>query len=141
MLGLHLNLVALACQAFCCSLSDDLSFQLPAEKMEQFLSQDFDQCSRISVTSCLDDCYVISLSNLEGASLNDILLSSDKAESPVPPNSFASLSSSYEHLSYALSSTLDVYVSHLNSPVSFFCQPLELVLVRFFFLLFLPPFL
>ena len=57
-LGLHLNLVALACQAFCCSLSDDLSFQLPAEKMEQFLSQDFDQCSRVSVTSCLDDCYV-----------------------------------------------------------------------------------
>ena len=125
-LGLHPNLAALACQAFCCSLSDDLSLQLPAEKMEQFLSLDFDQCFRVFVTSCLNDRYVVSLSNLEGASLNDILLSSDEAESPVAPNSFASLSSSYKHLSYALSSTLDVYVSHLDSPVSFFCQPLEL---------------
>ena len=124
--SLHCSLARLASQAFCCSLSEDTSLHVSSERMEQFLSLDNNQCYHIIVTHRLDDRYVVKLTNFEGTSLNDIILSSDEAESPTLLNSFATPSSSFPSLSYPPATSLDVYLSHIDSPLSFYCQPLEL---------------
>ena len=113
--GLHPSFATLASQAICCSLSTDLSLVLPAENMLRFHSLDLNQCYRLTITGCLDDRYVIQLSNLEGADLSEGLLAVDVAASQ----------STYTSLPCEPLSVLDVYVSHINSPTSFYCQPLQ----------------
>ena len=120
-LGLHQNLAALASQAICCSLTADLSLQLSAENVTRFMSLDLKQCYRVSITSCLGNRYVVELSDLDGTILNERFLVTKGADRPSD-----AVTSAYKSLLYAVSSTLDVYVSYINSPTSFYCQPLQL---------------
>ena len=113
--GLQPSFATLASQAICCSLSTDLSLVLPAENMLRFHSLDLNQCYRLTVTGCLDDRYIIQLSDLEGADLSEGLLAVDDAVSLLM----------YTSLPCEPLSVLDVYVSHINSPTSFYCQPLQ----------------
>ena len=118
-LGLNQNLGALAQQAVCCSLTDDLSLELSQESLAEFVSLDLEQLYRVTITSVLDNGrYVVELRNLDGTVLNESILNTTTSPSPTP--------SSFRHLSYAVRSTIDVYVSSVTSPTSFHCQPLEL---------------
>ena len=122
-LGLNEALGVLAQHAICCSLTDDLTLKLPEVNTARLQSLDTEQCYRIKVTSCLDNgCYVVQLSDFNGVILNDEILkiSTDTADDDVV------ITSSFKELVYPVHTTIDVYVSSINSPTSFYCQPLEL---------------
>ena len=123
-LGLNDTLGTLAQQALCCSLTH-LTLQLPEENMARLLSLDMEQCYRVKVTSCLDNGrHVVELSNLEGEVLNDHILFPDTIPQTTPTNDVILLL--FKELVFPVHYTLDVYVSSINSPSSFYCQPLQL---------------
>ena len=123
-LGLSPGLGALAKQAVCCSLVDDPNLKLPDESIARYLQIDAELCYRILVTRILESSrYLVELSDFNGADLNESILNVT-SESPVPSGDTSSLH--LKTLSYPVSSTADVYASFLNSPSSFYCQPLAL---------------
>ena len=123
-LGLSPALATLAKQAVCCSLVADLNLHLPDESIARFLQTDTELCYRILVTGILENGrYLVQLSDFDGEILNHQILNS-ASESPIPTTDPSTLL--FKTLSYPISSTIDVYVSFLNSPSSFYCQPLAL---------------
>ena len=123
-LGLSPGLGALAKQAVCCSLVDDPNLKLPDESIARYLQIDTELCYRIQVTRILESGrYLVELSDFNGAVLNESILNVT-SESPVPSGDTSLLH--FNTLSYPVSSTVDVYVSFLNCPSSFYCQPLAL---------------
>ena len=117
-LGLNQNLAALAGQAIRCSLTEDLTLKIPDENMLKFMSVDLNQNYRMCITGCLpNNNYVVELSDLNGTVLNDNFLSPENTEKEV---------ADFKSLPYEVPSSMDVYVSSINSATSFFCQPVQM---------------
>ena len=122
-LGLHQNLAALAGQAICCSLTSDMSLEVAPENMARLMELNLEQCYRLSIKGCLGDRYIVDLLDLHGTILNEQFLSLETEDTTQPS---AALLPAYKPLPYSVSSVMDVYVSHIDSPTSFYCQPLQL---------------
>ena len=118
--GLSPTLVDMAQQAFCCSLVEDPSIQFADETIARFLEIDTELCYRVLVRRCLDDGrYLVELSDFNGEILNDRILN----RALVSPQ--LTWDPSFKNLSCPVSA-VDVYVSFIDSPTSFYCQPLNL---------------
>ena len=118
-LALTDKLSQLPAQAICCSLTPNLTEQFSDDKLEEFFSLDFENEFKIKVCGKESGRYVVQLMHQDATPISDTLLSSSIETCARNQQSFTSLN-------YTVGSRVDVYLSHIDSPTSFYCQPLEL---------------
>ena len=119
-LSLHPDFASLPSQAFCCSLTPNITHPFTDDKLEEFFSLDFEQQFRATITGHQQRLFFVDLLDTVGVSVNEMLLSEiELEEASVVPGS-------YIPLQYSVGASIDVYVSFIGSPTSFYCQPLEL---------------
>ena len=117
-LSLQPEFASLSSQSICCSLVPDLSHQFTDEKLEHFFSLDFEQDFQIKITGIQNNRYIVDLYDTAGAPLNGSLASQEHANEGSEEG--------FTPLQYHTGSNVDVYLSYIISPTSFYCQPLEL---------------
>ena len=111
-------------QAVCCSLVDNSITSFPDDTIARFLEVNTEACYRVKVRGCLDNGrYLVDLIDFDGIVLSDHILNRAPVSPPLPSDASNLL---FKKLSYPVTSTVDVYVSFVDSPTSFYCQPLEL---------------
>ena len=151
-LALESRFAALPAQAFCCSLIQNVNeVQFSSSVLDAFFSIDLNQEFRIKVTGSLGERHLVDLFDQSGFLINDsiidmcdeLLVSEPPPPLPVPVprsqpvTSVASvepteeLSTERERqvfalLKYRVGQTVDVYISNVDSPTNFYCQPLAL---------------
>ena len=109
----------LPAQAACCSITHDLTHQFSDDKLEEFFSLDFEQEFQIRISGKQNGRYIVQLLGQDATQISDTLLSPSTTTEGKFEHTFTPLG-------YTPGSSVDVYVSHINSPTSFYCQPLEL---------------
>ena len=119
MFALTSEFALLPAQAFCCCLDSNETFS--QQQVDLFLSLDLEQEYSVKVLSCKGDSYVVDLVDHHGTSVIKRMLEVRNSHIEAPPPLCV-----YKQLQYSVGTRLDVYVSHVDSPSSFFCQPLEL---------------
>ena len=118
-LALTDKLSCLPAQAVCCSLTPNLTEQFSDDKLEEFFSLDFENEFKIKVFGEESGRYIVQLMHKDATPISDTLLSPCTEMSAKSQQSFIPLN-------FTVGSRVDVYLSHIDSPTSFYCQPLEL---------------
>ena len=118
-LALTDKLSVLPAQAVCCSLTPNLTEQFSDDKLEEFFSLDFENEFKIRVCGEESGRYIVQLMHKDATPISDTLLSPSTEMSAKSQQSFTPLN-------FTVGSRVDVYLSHIDSPSSFYCQPLEL---------------
>ena len=130
-LALEAQFAKLPSQAVSCSIVEDENYLFPEEVLEKFIEYDLDQVFTVSVSSLsASGRHVVKLFDQEGSLVNESLFSAEPVKPPAalkssmpPVVSISPAIKSYVPLHYELGSSVDVFVSHIVSPSSFFCQP------------------
>ena len=122
-LTLHPDFASLPSQAICCSLTPNIGHPFTDEKLEEFFSLDFEQQFRMTITGHQQRLYFVDLVDMVGASVNEMLLSEMELEEAI---AVPGGQPSYIPLQYSVGASIDVYISFVASPTSFYCQPLKL---------------
>ena len=111
----------LCSQGIPCSLVHDYTMEFTNAVLEQFFRYDLNQEFKIKIRAVHEDRYVVDLFDQEGAHMNASVLGmivSPSSASPVDKHS-------YIPTQLSVGSSIQAYVSHVNSPTNFYCQPLE----------------
>ena len=116
----------LPCQALPCSLLSSVRESFTEEQLEAFFSLNFDEDSFIiHLKSLLPTSeWHVELSDQQGTSLNELFTS--PSGSPRLPLVGGETIPTYYLPQYQPGSTVDVFVTCVNSPDNFYCQPLGL---------------
>lgn len=116
----------LPCQALPCSLLSSVRESFTEEQLEAFFSLNFDEDSfTIHLKSLLPtNEWHVELSDQQGTNLNELFTS--PSCSPRLPLVGGETTPTYYLPQYQPGSTVDVFVTCVNSPDNFYCQPLGL---------------
>ncbi|XP_019849024.1 PREDICTED: uncharacterized protein LOC100635893 isoform X3 [Amphimedon queenslandica] len=116
----------LPCQALPCSLLSSVRESFTEEQLEAFFSLNFDEDSfTIHLKSLLPSSeWHVELSDQQGTTLNELFTS--PSGSPRLPLVGGETTPTYYLPQYQPGSTVDVFVTCVNSPDNFYCQPLGL---------------
>ncbi len=112
--------------------SQAISMCLPPEAIveiesDQFFQLDLEQEFQVTPVSITDGRHIV---KIQGDAATSLLLDAVLFAHPptaMPSETTPVSSGACSPLVYPLGSTVDIYVSHVNSPLSFYCQPLDLV--------------
>ena len=124
--GIDPQFLSLPCQAFQCSLLQSSSGQFTEEQLESFFSLNFEEES-FRVTLCEQlpkQVWYVQLHNEIGLNINDIFTSLSAFSLMISQSS--ETTPTFPILHYSPGEKLDVFVTCVNTPDSFYCQPLEL---------------
>ena len=134
-LALGAQFAALPCQAVSCSLVEDVDTPFSGDVLNRFMEYDLNHEFSITVSSVAPNGqYVVQLIDQVGNLVNKDVLNSRLAASvskfqlmttPVDVTTFPAIVS-YVPLQFSPRDRVEVFISHITSPTSFFCQPLEL---------------
>lgn len=134
--GLDERFTSIPCQAFCCSLLPSPQAEYPDDKLEAFFSLDFDvDTFQVTLEKFLPTGkWLVNLTDKSGTSINSIFDSSSVFQSTEInsvlsssiPASSSELSLSFTDLHFKVGTSVDVFVTCVLSPSSFYCQPLQL---------------
>ncbi len=111
----------LCAQGIPCSLLHDYSLEFTSDVLQQFFQYDLNQEFKIKIRAHHEDRYIVDLYDQEGFHVNASvlgLLVSPSSVSPVDKQC-------YTPVQLIVGSTIQAYISHINSPTSFYCQPLK----------------
>ncbi len=111
----------LAAQGIPCSLLHDYNVEFTGDVLQQFFQYDLNQEFKVKIRAFHEKRYIVDLYDQEGSYINASVLG--LLLSP----SHASLVDTNHYIPTQLDigSSVQAYISHIDSPTSFYCQPLE----------------
>lgn len=115
------------CQAFCCTLFSSDQVDFSGDRLEVFFSLPLDEEEFTVVLDHLlpSGKWLVQLIDQRGHCINNMLATPahSPSNSSLPLSQFSEV---YSVAKYPVGSEVDVYVTCIASPSSFYCQPLEL---------------
>ena len=120
--GLDPQFASLPCQAFHCSLFENAPGAFKEKHLESFYSLNFDQTFTVTVSFQLpNEAWLVQLSDEQGQSINNIFNNPTSDNTPS-----LEATPTYPTPHFEVGSRIDVFITCVNGPDSFYCQPLEM---------------